>query len=67
MFTFPLSRRSLRPAISAAVLISPLIAAPDTVDTTFTTNAGNYYDKTDFGGVASVLVPARWKDSRGLQ
>lgn len=35
---------------------SPLFAAPDTVDTTFATSAGQVFDSAQFGGVASSIV-----------
>ena len=40
----------------ATFCATELKAAPDTVDTTFAASAGQAFDKTDFGGVASVLV-----------
>lgn len=39
-----------------ALACTRLWAAPDTVDSSFTDNAGAYYDASDFGGVASLLV-----------
>lgn len=42
--------------LSLALACHALVAAPDTVDTSFTNNAGVYYDANDFGGVASMLV-----------
>ncbi|MGJ8725612.1 MAG: immunoglobulin domain-containing protein [Roseibacillus sp.] len=39
-----------------ALACSSLAAAPDTVDLSFTDNAGAYYDANSFGGVASLLV-----------
>jgi len=36
--------------------IQLLSAAPDTVDTTFAASAGQFFDASDYGGIASVLV-----------
>ena len=42
---------SLLTAVSTAAL-----AAPDSVDTTFAASAGQVFDATEYGGIASVLV-----------
>ena len=42
--------------IASLLLSSALIAAPDSVDTTFAASAGQVFDATEYGGVASVIV-----------
>ena len=48
-----LTSRSL---LAASLLVSSLHAAPDSVDTTFAASAGQVFDTTQYGGVASVIV-----------
>ncbi|WP_193212491.1 Calx-beta domain-containing protein [Luteolibacter marinus] len=53
-----LTSRSL---LAASLLLSTLHAAPDTVDTAFAASAGQAFDATQYGGVASVIVQSDGK------
>ncbi len=46
----------LKPILSLILACSPLIAAPDTVDTAFAATAGSYYDPVRLGGPASMFI-----------
>lgn len=44
------------PLLLAALAALPLYSAPDTVDTTFASTAGQIFDESAFGGISSSLI-----------